>query len=106
METNDQRVYPINIPLNHYKIPLDHQINTIEYPNGNPFYGNPQVFVGIRRCSSPTASAQGTASDRERIGKLSTRRSISHLAPLVFFDALVVFLDMGHILIFLIIIDI
>jgi len=23
--TNDQRVYPINIPLNHYKIPLNHQ---------------------------------------------------------------------------------
>ena len=22
--TNNQRVYPINIPLNHYKIPLNH----------------------------------------------------------------------------------
>jgi len=36
METNYQRLCPMNIPLNHYKIPVDHDINPIEQPNGNP----------------------------------------------------------------------
>jgi hypothetical protein len=39
METNYPRVCPMNIPLNHYKIPVDHDINfinPIEQPNGNP----------------------------------------------------------------------